>query len=89
MSAKEAVNLTNPRVSAATRGTLIDRQAKGYIDNDPDLQHLYTTPAGHYGPDVMDFSGSGRWWDITTAKQWDMHQKKYDHLGPGIGVFTD
>ena len=89
MSPKEAVNLTNPRVAPATRGTLIDRQAKGYIDNDADLQHLYTTPAGHYGPDVMDFSGSGRWWDITTAKQWDMHQKKYDHLGPGIGVFTD
>ena len=88
MSAKEAVNLTNPRVAPATRGTLIDRQAKLLIDNDPDLQHLFTTPAGHYGPDVQDF-GTGRWWDITTQGQWDMHQTKYQHLGPGIGVFTN
>ena len=36
----------------------------------------------------MDFQ-NGRWWDITTQKQWGMHQTKYDHLGPGIGIVTD
>ena len=88
MSPKEAINLRNPRLKDATRGTLIDRQSKEYIDADPDLQHLYTTPAGYYGPDVMDFN-TGRWWDITTQAKWDMHQTKYDHMGPGIGIFTD
>ena len=88
-SAKEAANLSNPRVAAATRGTMIDRQAKGYIDADPDLAHLYTTPAGHYGPDIIDPSGSGRWWDITTQGQWQNHLDKYGHMGPGIGIFTN
>lgn len=84
-SQKELANLANPRVSAATRGTLIDRQAKAYIDGDSSLSHLMTTPAGHYGPDVLG-SASGRWWDFTTQAQWPAHMDRYADLGSGIGL---
>ena len=85
-SSKELINLANPKVADATRGTMIDRQAKMYIDADSTLAHLWTTKAGYYGPDVMD-PASGRWWDFTTQAQWGAHFNGYADFGLGIGLF--
>ena len=68
---------------------MIDRQAKDYVANDPDLQHIYPADAGYWGPDFLDTSGSGRWWDMTTEGQWQKHLDKYGHMGPGIGLMTN
>jgi RHS repeat-associated protein len=69
--------------AAAHRGTAIDEAVKRRVDNDSVLRELVDiNPRFVRGADFVAKDGSGRWWDMTTSKQWakGAHCKKY---GPG------
>ncbi|UUC44157.1 DUF6443 domain-containing protein [Flavobacterium cerinum] len=66
-----------PRLRAMFRGNRIDVMAREFIRKDPKLGHLKSNYTK--GPDFVD-PATGKWWDMTTPKQWQMHVDKY---GPG------
>jgi hypothetical protein len=67
---------TSPQFAAAFRGSRIDEFAKIAVMDDPQLQHVVHTDLYYGGADFYD-SRTGRWYDITTARAWKAHVKKY------------
>jgi len=61
---------------AAFRGQRIDAAAKEAILKDPELEGLYVTRSGEFGPDISD-PATSRWWDITTERAWQRHVDLY------------
>ncbi len=64
----------NPNLKPAFRGNRIDVRARGYVKNDPLLQHLNSNY--RKGADFVD-PQTGKWWDMTTPAQWQNHVNKY------------
>jgi hypothetical protein len=86
--AQSAAVESNPDLAAAFRGQVIDSAAKQSILADPDLEGLYVTRSGEYGPDIAD-PVTSRWWDITTNGQWANHVSQYsDSFGQGTPLLT-
>jgi hypothetical protein len=60
----------------AYRGSRIDAFCKESVLEDPRLAHVYITVLKEWGPDFFD-SVTGRWYDMTTTRQWKAHLQKY------------
>ncbi|MEZ0114532.1 hypothetical protein ABH920_008567 [Catenulispora sp. EB89] len=81
---KNPTALTN-----ALKGSILDDYVKTLTDNDPALRNLFGARSGDYGPDWINAgtTGTNRWYDLTTRKQWANHVKKYTKpFGAGIGI---
>jgi hypothetical protein len=81
---KNPIALTN-----ALKGSILDDYVKSLTNNDPSLRNLFGARSGDYGPDWINAgtTGTTRWYDLTTGKQWSNHVKKYTKpFGPGIGI---
>lgn len=88
LTAKQTAALVdNPGLEPAFRGERLDTFFKEAVQADPNLQHLEITPRFHFGPDVFD-PVTRRWWDVTTAQQWQGHELKYNSLfGQGTPLY--
>jgi len=75
----------NPRLAPMFRGERIDYFFTESLRHDGRLLgRVQITPRGSFGPDVIS---GGRWYDVTTARQWQAHVTKYAPFGPGRGLF--
>ena len=63
-------------------GQRMDAEFKSRVRADESLSHLHVTRVGERGPDVI--GKDGKWWDLTTQKDWSNHQKRYGEGGTGL-----
>jgi len=70
----------NPGLKRAFTGERIDTFAKESAAADPRLQGIQITGRFQRGADFVD-PATGRWWDITTQRQWAAHEKLYGPNG--------
>jgi hypothetical protein len=68
----------NPNLAEAYRGNRIDVRARTYVGSDESLAHLQSNYTR--GADFVD-PKTGRWWDMTTQKQWHKHIQTYGPNG--------
>ncbi|PLS76440.1 MAG: hypothetical protein CYG61_02075 [Actinobacteria bacterium] len=64
----------NPRLGPMFRGNRIDVRTRTLVRGDSRLAHL--TGSYRSGPDFVN-DVTGRWWDMTTRRQWAKHVDKY------------
>jgi hypothetical protein len=58
------------------------------VSKDAQLDYLWVSRSGEFGPDFHDIATS-TWWDVTTEAQWANHVAAYtEPFGTGIGLFT-
>ncbi len=93
------IGLTIPQERAATdepwlrpifEGNVIDQAVKDAAAKDPELESLYITRPGEFGPDFLDLNslpGKPRWYDVTTRGDWAAHVRRYADFGQGTGIF--
>ena len=91
--------MTIPQERAATdepwlrpifEGNVIDQAVKDAAAKDPELESLYITRPGEFGPDFLDLNslpGKPRWYDVTTRGDWAAHVRRYADFGQGTGIF--
>jgi RHS repeat-associated protein len=77
---QEAALEDHPNLEAAFKGERIDTFAKASAAADPRLSEIQITARFRPGADFID-PASGRWWDITTLRQWAAHVDKYGEGG--------
>jgi hypothetical protein len=63
-------------LAAAYRGQVLDRAVKSAAAADPELEFIYITRSGEFGPDFYNLN-TGQWYDLTTLGQWSAHMSKY------------
>jgi len=69
------------------RGQVIDAWVKRQVANNP-IEGISSPTTGPLRPDFVD-EVSGKWFDITTDGQWQMHVNKYKPVfGEGIKLLT-
>ena len=61
-------------------GQRMDAEFKRRVRADRSLNHLKV--AGRSGADVT--RADGKWWDLTTQKDWSNHQRRYGKGGTGL-----
>ena len=76
LALKDAEKTKRSALFDAYRGTHIDMMAKKYVMEDESLEHIYVTVQREMGADFYD-SRTGHWYDMTTAKAWRPHERKY------------
>ena len=78
----------NLPLAAAFRGERLDALVRASVRQDRQLAgRLRATPRGRRGPDFIDRE-TGRWYDVTTERQWGRHLTRYsDEFGDdAVGV---
>jgi hypothetical protein len=67
------------------KGQVIDKAVKQAVEDDPSLSNISIPKQGVYGPDFYD-SSTKQWWDVTTEKNWPVHDKYTAQYGSGTKI---